>query len=49
MNENNLVMDKNVSYLKKALNKYNINNFENFLGDESENVYIDLPCIVDTK
>ena len=49
MNENNLVMNKNVSYLKKTLNKYNINNFENFLGDESENVYIDLPCIVDTK
>jgi glutathione synthase len=49
MNENNLVMNKSVSYLVKTLNKDNINNFENFLGDESENVYIDLPCIVDTK
>ena len=49
MNENNLVMNKSVSYLVKTLNKDNINNFENFLGDESENVYIDLPCLVDTK
>lgn len=49
MNENNLVMNKSVSYLVKTLNKDNINNFENFLGDESENVYMDLPCLVDTK
>ena len=49
MNENNLVMNKSVSYLVKTLNKDNINNFENFLGDESENIYIDLPCLVDTK
>ena len=49
MNENNLVMNKSVSYLVKTLNKDNSDNFENVLGDESENVYLDLPCLVDTK
>ena len=49
MNENNLVMNKSVSYLVKTLNKNNVDNYENVLGDESENVYLDLPCLVETK
>ena len=49
MNENNLVMNKSVSYLVKTLNKDNLDNYESVLGDESENVYLDLPCLVDTK
>ena len=49
MNENNLVMNKSVSYLVKTRNKDNLNDFENFLGDESGKIAIDLPCLVDTK
>ena len=49
MNENNLVMNKSVSYLVKTRNKDNLNDFENFLGDDSGKIAIDLPCLVDTK
>ena len=49
MNENNLVMNKSVSYLVKSKNKDNINDFENFLGDENEKISIELPCLVETK
>ncbi len=49
MNDNNLIMNKSVSYLVKTLNKDKVNNFENFLGDDSETFYIDLPCLVDSQ
>ena len=49
MNENNLVMNKSVSYLVKSKKKDNINYFENFLGDENEIISIELPCLVETK
>ena len=49
MNDNNLIMNKSVSYLVKTLIKDKVNNFENFLGDDSETFYIDLPCLVDSQ
>ena len=49
MNENNLVMNKSVSYLVRTRSKDNLNDFENFLGDDSGKIAIDLPCLVDTK
>ena len=49
MNENNLVMNKSVSYTVTTRNKDNINDFESLLGDDTGKIAIDLPCLVDTK
>ena len=49
MNENNLVMNKSVSYTVTTRNKDNIKDFESYLGDDKGIIAIDLPCLVDTK
>ena len=49
MNENNLVMNKSVSYLVRTRNKDNLNDFESCLGDDTGKIAIDLPCLVETK
>ena len=49
MNDNNLVMNKSVSYLIKTRNKDNLNDFEAYLGDNTGKIAIDLPCLVETK
>jgi len=49
MNDNNLVMNKSLSYLVRTRNKENVSDFESFLGDDSGKIAIDLPCLVETK
>ena len=49
MNDNNLVMNKSVSYLVRTRNKDNLNDFESYLGDYTGKIAIDLPCLVETK
>ena len=47
MNENNLQINKSVSYLVRTKN---VNKLDEFNDDfEDGNVYIDLPCLVDSK
>ncbi len=49
MNENNLVMNKSVSYLVRTRNKNDINDYESYLGDNNGKIALDLPCLVKTK
>ena len=49
MNDNNLVMNKSLSYLVRTRNKDNVADYESHLGDDSGKVALDLPCLVDTK
>ena len=49
MNDNNLVMNKSLSYLVRTRNKDNLADFESCLGDDNEKIALDLPCLVDTK
>ena len=49
MNDNNLVINKSLSYLVRTRNKENLADFESELGDDNGKIAIDLPCLVDTK
>ena len=49
MNDNNLVMNKSLSYLVRTRNKDNVADFESCFGDDNEKIALDLPCLVDTK
>ena len=49
MNDNNLVMNKSVSYLVRTRNKNDINDYESCLGDNNGKIALDLPCLVKAK